>query len=75
MSFIDNGEDTRMEYFEEFGCSSTIRFNTSKGIKTIYPGKSYDKNLDEINKICKYCGYCGYPKLSPHKLIFTCSCN
>ena len=34
--------------FEEFGCSSPIRFNTSKGVKIMEPGKSYDKDLNEI---------------------------
>lgn len=32
----------------EFGCSSPISFFTSEGIKTIMPGKSYDKELNEI---------------------------
>ena len=33
---------------EEFGCSQPISFNTSEGIKTMRPGKAYDKNLNEI---------------------------
>lgn len=32
----------------EFGCSQPISFNTSEGIKTMMPGKSYDQNLNEI---------------------------
>ncbi len=32
----------------EFGCSIPITFNTSDGMKTIYPGKKYDENFNEI---------------------------
>lgn len=32
----------------EFGCSFPVSFNTSEGKKTIYPGKRYDENLNEI---------------------------
>lgn len=34
--------------YSEFGCSIPIKFNTSKGIKTMIPGKRYDENLNEI---------------------------
>lgn len=34
--------------FMEFGTSTGISFITSKGIKEMEPGKSYDQNLDEI---------------------------
>jgi hypothetical protein len=36
------------EVYSEFGCSMPIRFNTSKGIKTMMPGIRYDENLNEI---------------------------
>ena len=32
----------------EFGCSEPISFNTSDGVKTMYPGKRYNDNLEEI---------------------------
>jgi hypothetical protein len=35
----------------EYGCSTPIRFNTSKGVKKMEPGKSYDENLNEISPI------------------------
>ena len=41
-------ESPKQELISEFGCSVPIRFNTSDGIKTMIPGKSYDDNLDEI---------------------------
>lgn len=54
---------------EEFGSSIGISFITSEGIKKMEPGKTYDKNINEL------CQHCGYPKNSPHKLIVTCTCN
>lgn len=33
--------------YQEFGCSIPIRFQTSDGIKTMQPGKSYDEDLNE----------------------------
>ena len=36
------------ETFSEFGCSSPISFLTSNGVKTMQPGKMYDKDLNEI---------------------------
>lgn len=36
------------EVYSEFGCSMPICFNTSEGVKTMMPGKRYDKNLNEI---------------------------
>ena len=39
-----NPEDS----YTEFGCSFPIRFNTSKGVKRMEPGKIYDQNLNEI---------------------------
>ena len=38
------------EITEEFGCSSPLSFKTSEGIKTMKPGKCYDRNLNEIKK-------------------------
>ncbi len=38
------------ETFSEFGCSLPISFLTSNGVKTMQPGKMYDKDLNEIKK-------------------------
>jgi hypothetical protein len=32
----------------EYGCSYPIAFNTSEGRKTMYPGKRYNENFEEI---------------------------
>lgn len=54
----DNDEEIELENIhfpndqeithEEFGCSSPFRFFTSEGIKTMQPGKTYDRELNEI---------------------------
>lgn len=43
--------EKNFKYVSEFGCSSPVSFNTSEGIKTMYPGKRYDDNLNELNEI------------------------
>lgn len=40
--------DSYKPLYEEFGCSSPCSFFTSEGLKRMEPGKSYDKNLNEI---------------------------
>ena len=32
----------------DWACSYPINFITSKGVKKLEPGKSYDKNLNEV---------------------------
>lgn len=48
-AFTNSLPQIKEELYEEFGCSIPVSFMTSEGVKTMFPGKSYDKNLNEIN--------------------------
>lgn len=44
-------QDAHGNIKSEYGTATGISFITSKGIKKMEPGKSYDENIDEIQPI------------------------